>query len=64
MTVQRQRYLKAKIAMALYDASGHVPKEADIEQAYRLTCVLYEAVFGRQYLRKRHKMKSGQLGLF
>jgi hypothetical protein len=60
---QRQRYLKAKVAMALYSEYGHVPREAEIEHIYHLTRVLYKAMLGTHYLRKQQK-KSRQLVLF
>ena len=60
MTEQRQRYLKAKVALALYSEFGHVPKEAEIDRVYHLTRVLYTAVLGTHYLRKQQK-KRGQL---
>jgi hypothetical protein len=63
LTEQRQRYLKAKVAMAMYDEYGHVPKEAEIEHIYHLARVLYKAVLGMHSLRRQHK-KSGQLVLF
>jgi hypothetical protein len=63
MTEQRQKYLKAKVALALYSEFGHVPKEAEIDHIYHLTRVLYKAVLGTHYLRKQQH-KSGQLVLF
>lgn len=60
---QRQRYLKAKVAMALYSEYGKVPKEAEIESVYHLTRVLYKAVLGTHFLRKQQK-HTGQLALF
>ena len=63
MTEQRQRYLRARVALALYSEYGHVPKEAEIDHVYHLTRVLYTAVLGTPYLRRQHK-KSGQLVLF
>ena len=63
MTEQRQRYLRARVALALYSEFGHVPKEAEIDRVYHLTRVLYTAVLGSHYLRKQQK-KSGQLVLF
>jgi len=60
---QRQRYLKAKVALALYSEYGRVPKEAEIDSVYHLTRVLYKAVLGTHFLRKRHK-RTGQLALF
>ncbi len=49
--------------MALYSEYGHVLQEAEIEQVYHLTRVLYKAVLGTHYLRKQQQ-KSGQLVLF
>jgi hypothetical protein len=63
MTEQRQHYLKAKVALALYIEYGHVPKEAGIDRVYHLTRVLYTTVLGTHYVRKQQK-KSGQLVLF
>jgi hypothetical protein len=63
MTEQRQRYLKASVALAMYSEYGHVPKEAGIEYVYHLTRVLYKAVLGTHFLRRRQK-KSGQAVLF
>ena len=60
---QRQRYLKAKVAMALYSEYGRVPKEREIDEVYHLTRILYKAVLGTHYLRKQQK-KQGQLALF
>jgi len=63
MTEQRQRNLRARVALALYSEYGHVPKEAEIDHVYHLTRVLYTAVLGTHYLRGQQK-KSGQLVLF
>jgi hypothetical protein len=60
---QRQRYLKAKVAMALYSEYGRVPKEKEIDEVYHLTRVLYKAVLGTHFLRKQQK-RTGQLALF
>ncbi len=60
---QRQRYLKAKVAMALYSEYGRVPKESEIDEVYHLTLVLYKAVLGTHFLRK-HQKRTGQLALF
>jgi hypothetical protein len=61
--VQRQRYLKAKVAMALYSEYGRVPKEREIDEVYHLTRVLYKAVLGTHFLRKQ-QTRTGQLALF
>jgi hypothetical protein len=60
---QRQRYLKAKVALALYSEYGRVPREKEIDEVYHLTRVLYKAVLGTHFLRKQ-KQKNGQLVLF
>jgi hypothetical protein len=60
---QRQRYLKARVAMALYSEYGRVPKEKEIDEVYHLTRVLYKAVLGTHFLRKR-QVRTGQLALF
>src|SRR5487761_2306439 len=49
MTEQRQKYLKAKVALALYSEFGQVSKEDEIDHGYHLTRVLYKAVFGTHY---------------
>ena len=49
--------------MALYSEYGRVPKEAEIEHVYHLTRIIYKAVLGTHYLRKRQQ-KSRQLVLF
>jgi len=46
---QKQRYLKAKVAMALYSEYGRVPKEAEIDHVYHLTRVLYKAMLGAHF---------------
>jgi hypothetical protein len=60
---QRQRYLKAKVAMALYSEYGRVPKEREIDEVYHLTRILYKAVLGTHFLRRQQK-GTGQLALF
>lgn len=60
---QRQRYLKAKVAMTLYSEYGRVPKEREIDEVYHLTRVLDKAVLGMYFLRKQHH-QTGQLVLF
>jgi hypothetical protein len=60
---QRQRYLKAKVALALYSEYGRVPKEKEIDEVYHVTRVLYKAVLGTPFIRKQPK-RTGQLALF
>jgi hypothetical protein len=55
--------LKAKVAVALQNELGRVPKEEEIEQVTLLARVMYKAVLGLHYKRKEQK-KSGQLAIF
>lgn len=49
--------------MALYSEYGRVPKENEINEIYHLTRVLYKAVLGTHFLRKK-QAKTGQMALF
>ena len=60
---QKKRLLKAKIAVALHDELGRVPKTAEIDQAFTLARVLYKAVLGLHYKRQEQK-KNGQIAIF
>ena len=60
---QKQKLLKAKIAVALQDELGRVPKEEEINQIFLLTRVMYKAVLGLHFQRKEQK-KQGQLAIF
>ena len=60
---QKKRLLKAKVAVALQNELGRVPKEEEIERVTLLACVMYKAVLGLHYKRKEQK-KSGQLAIF
>jgi hypothetical protein len=60
---QKKKLLKAKIAVALHDELGRVPKEEEINQVFLLTRVMYKAVLGLHYKRQEQK-KSGQLAIF
>ena len=62
-TEQKRRLLKAKIAVALHDELGRVPKTEEIEQVFLLTRVMYKAVLGLHY-RRKEQQKTGQLALF
>jgi hypothetical protein len=59
---QRQRYLKAKVAMALYSQYGRVPREHEIDEVYHLTRILKVAL-GSRFVRSQQK-HTGQLALF
>jgi hypothetical protein len=60
---QKKKLLKAKIAVALQDELGRVPKEAEINQVFFLTRVMYKAVLGLHFQRKEQK-KQGPLAIF
>jgi hypothetical protein len=62
-TEQKKRLLKAKIAVALQNELGRVPKEEEIDRIYLQTVVMYKAVLGLHYKRKEQK-QSGQLAIF
>jgi Resolvase, N terminal domain len=51
---QKKRLLKAKIAVALRDELGRVPKSEEIEQVFLLTRVMYKAVLGLHFKRASH----------
>ena len=60
---QKKKLLKAKIAVALHDELGRVPKEEEINQVFLLTRVMYKTVLGLHFKRQEQK-KSGQLAIF
>ncbi len=62
-TEQKKRLLKAKIAVALHDELGRVPKTEEVEQVFLLTRVMYKAVLGLHYRRKEQR-QTGQLAIF
>jgi hypothetical protein len=62
-TEQKKKLLKAKIAVALHDETGRVPKKEEIERVFLLTRVMYKAVLGLHYKREEQK-KNGQLAMF
>ena len=60
---QKKKLLKAKIAVALHDELGRVPKEDEINQVFLLARVMYKAVLGLHFKRQQQK-KSGQVAIF
>lgn len=62
-TEQKRKLLKAKIAVALRDELGRVPKEEEVNQIFLLTRVMYKAVLGLHFKRQEQK-KNGQLAIF
>ena len=63
MPEHKKRLLKAKIAVALHDELGRVPKNEEIEQVFLLSRVMYKAVLGLHFTRQEQK-KHGQLAIF
>jgi hypothetical protein len=62
-TEQKRKLLKAKIAVALHDELGRVPKSEEIDQVFLLARVLYQAVLGLHY-KRQEQQKQGQLAIF
>ncbi len=60
---QKKKLLKAKIAVALHNELGRVPKTEEIDQVFLMARVLYKAVLGLHYKREEQK-KNGQLAIF
>ena len=60
---QKKKLLKAKIAVALHDELGRVPKTEEIEQVFLMARVMYKAVLGLHFQRQQQK-KNGQLAIF
>ena len=62
-TDQKKRLLKAKIAVALHDELGRVPKEEEINQVFLLSRVMYKAILGLHFKRQEQK-RNGQMAIF
>jgi hypothetical protein len=62
-TEQKKKLLKAKIAVALHDELGRVPKPEEIENVFLMARVMYKAVLGLHFQRQQQK-KNGQLPLY
>ena len=60
---QKKKLLKAKIAVALQDELGRVPKKEEVDRVFLLTRVMYKAVLGLHYKRQEQKT-TGQLAIF
>ena len=52
---QKKKLLKAKIAVALHDELGRVPKKEEIEQVFLMARVMYKAVLGLHFQRQQQK---------
>jgi hypothetical protein len=62
-TEQKKKLLNAKIAVALRDELGRVPKTEEIDQVFLMARVMYKAVLGLHFQRQQQK-KNGQLPLY
>jgi hypothetical protein len=60
---QKKKLLKAKIAVALQNELGRVPKEAEINQVFLLARVLYKTILGL-HDKRQEQQKQGQLAIF
>jgi hypothetical protein len=60
---QKKRLLRAKIAVAIQDETGKAPTEEQINQVFFLSRVMWKAVLGLHYERKKQK-EEGQLAIF
>ena len=60
---QKKKLLKAKIAVALHDELGRVPKKEEIEQVFLLARVMYKAGIGTAFstARTEEKRPTGNL---
>lgn len=63
MTEKKKRLLKAKIAVALHNELGRVPKKEEIDQVFLLARVMYKAVLGLHFAKQQQK-QNGQLAIF
>ena len=62
-TEQKKKLLRAKIAVALQDELGRVPKEEEINEVFLLSRVMYKAILGLHYKGQEQK-KNGQMAIF
>ena len=60
---QKQKLLKAKVAVALQNETGKVPTKEQIEKVTLLARVLYKAVLGVHF-KRREQRAAGQLPIF
>jgi hypothetical protein len=62
LTPEQKTLLKAKIAVDLQGELGRAPQEAEINQVFLLTQVMYKAVLGLHYKRQEQK-RTGRLAI-
>ncbi len=60
---QKERLLKAKVALSLHHEFERVPKEQEIEYFYQIARVLRTSILGTHFLRVKQR-QSDQLVLF
>jgi hypothetical protein len=60
---QKERLIKAKVAVALHHEFGRTPSKQEIEYVYHLARVLRKSVLGTHFLSVKQK-QQGQLALF
>jgi hypothetical protein len=60
---KRKNSSKPKIAVALHDELGRVPKTEEIEQVFLMARAMYKAVLGLHFQRQQQK-KNGQMAIF
>src|SRR4051794_8143919 len=52
---QKKKLLKAKIAVALQNELGRVPKDEEINQVFLMARVMYKAILGLHFKRQEQK---------
>src|SRR5579871_914843 len=57
---QKKKLLKAKIAVALQDELGRVPKEEEINQVFLMARVMYKTVLGLHYKRQTARAEKSR----
>lgn len=63
MDEQKQKLLKAKIAIVLLYELGRKPTPEEVDRFFLMAKVLYKAVLGVHFERQNQK-KNGQLAIF
>jgi hypothetical protein len=59
-TEQKKKLLKAKIAVALHDELGRIPKKEEIEQVFLMARVMYKAVLGLHFQREAEEERTAR----
>ncbi len=53
LTEQKKRLLKTKIAVALQNELGRVPKEEEIDNVFLMARIMYKAVLGLHFVKQQ-----------